>query len=410
MSGSKRKDVLSPPENQRPSKMATTDTKSPISIEPGNWTQLVDSINGVHVKLDSIIKDKSTTDETIDKVVTDVDNLKQENTELKRLLKKAFSEIEQLRSQVDKLENYSRKNNLVISGLKEESTEDPVQVAKKLMKDKLGIEEPSNLDISVVHRFGSKSSGNPRPLLIRFGDRKSRDAVWAKRLKLKDSGVFVNPDVCRNTDERNKITRAIWRRGKELEEYDVKIVGGNIKVNGKVYQNLDLLPEPLKPKNVFTPTEGDVTLFFTKNSPLSNFYPCQIELDGVTYSCVEQYLWSHKAFVAGDRSAFDAIMDSSNPAEQKAIGRNITLDKEKWDETMYDAMNRAVRAKFHQNSELAEFLCNVESTVIAEANGNDKVWGCGFSMFNPKAFKQAEWTGKNKLGKILVDVRELLKV
>ena len=53
-----------------------------------------------------------------------------------------------------------------------------------------------------------------------------------------------------------------------------------IILNGKTYtkDKLNELPDPLKLENIFIPSQGGITGFFMRNSPLSNFYLCSFEV------------------------------------------------------------------------------------------------------------------------------------
>lgn len=50
-------------------------------------------------------------------------------------------------------------------------------------------------DIEVAHRPGPTSSTNPRPILVRFFDRKKPDEILRNRHKLKGEGVVIGEDL-----------------------------------------------------------------------------------------------------------------------------------------------------------------------------------------------------------------------
>ena len=60
-------------------------------------------------------------------------------------------------------------------------------------------------------------------------------------------------------------------------------------------------------------------------------------------------------------------------------------------------MRKAVLAKFKQNEEIKKILLSTGDEIIVENTTNDHYWGCG-----------KDGSGKNMLGKILVEVREKL--
>ena len=74
------------------------------------------------------------------------------------------------------------------------------------------------------------------------------------------------------------------------------------------------------------------TFFFGKDSPFSQWHPAQFEVDGVTYNCAEQYMMHQKAVLFGDDAMATKILKSSDPKEQKALGRMVSnFDPDKWD-------------------------------------------------------------------------------
>ena len=64
-------------------------------------------------------------------------------------------------------------------------------------------------------------------------------------------------------------------------------------------------------------------------------------------------------------------------------------------------------AKFQQNTKLANFLKMTGETSLIEARKDDKFWGAGVAHSDPQ-IKLDKYPGKNKLGKILMDIRAKL--
>lgn len=101
------------------------------------------------------------------------------------------------RCEMDKLEQYQRKDNLCIYGLEEESdeTEEVVEAKVVELAADIGVTlVPDN--ISIAHRLG-KPQGRSRPVIIRFCHRKKRNEMLKKRveLKKKQRKVYVNEDL-----------------------------------------------------------------------------------------------------------------------------------------------------------------------------------------------------------------------
>ena len=69
-----------------------------------------------------------------------------------------------------------------------------------------------------------------------------------------------------------------------------------------------------------------------------------------------------------------------------------------WDDKKDNVMFEALRAKFTQHPELGQMLRDTGNAKIIEHTENDAYWGDG-----------GDGKGKNKLGKILMKVREELR-
>ncbi|UIS24762.1 YbiA [Stenotrophomonas phage vB_SmaS-AXL_1] len=151
------------------------------------------------------------------------------------------------------------------------------------------------------------------------------------------------------------------------------------------------------------------TLFY--GGVFSQWYPSPMVIDGVEYGCAEQYMMAQKARVFGDEQALDEIMATSNPAEQKAIGRRVKgFDRRQWDSVSRDVVMRASLAKFTSDPKLRAQLLLTEGTLLVEASPTDVIWGIGLDERDPRCHDPSEWRGTNWLGQVLTDLRENLAV
>ena len=69
-----------------------------------------------------------------------------------------------------------------------------------------------------------------------------------------------------------------------------------------------------------------------------------------------------------------------------------------WDNLKDNVMYEVIKAKFTQHGELRVLLVETNDAIIIEHTENDNYWGDG-----------GDGKGKNRLGKILMKVREELK-
>ena len=126
---------------------------------------------------------------------------------------------------------------------------------------------------------------------------------------------------------------------------------------------------------------------------LSNFYPVDIEYEGILYPSVEH---AYQAAKTTDINEKLIISKLSTALEAKHHGYKTQL-KENWDDIKIDIMFELLKLKF-QNDELKMQLIQTKDKYIEETNTwGDKFWGvCGT-------------IGHNHLGQLLMKVRaELL--
>ncbi len=137
--------------------------------------------------------------------------------------------------------------------------------------------------------------------------------------------------------------------------------------------------------------------FYRVNDPygcFSNFAPYGFELDGFYWRTVEHYFQAQKF---EDIDLQDKIRTTISPMEVALIGRDKSNPLRKdWEQIKDDVMRRAVLEKFKQNEELKKILLDTNDALLIEHTKNDSYWADG-----------GDGTGKNKLGIILMEVRNI---
>ncbi len=101
------------------------------------------------------------------------------------------------------------------------------------------------------------------------------------------------------------------------------------------------------------------------------------------------------------------ILRASDPKACKDLGRLVKgFDSKVWDKVCYDVVKAGNRAKFAQNEALRDALLATGDAILAEAAPNDKKWGIVMTAAVAEKTPQADWNGKNLLGKVLMELRE----
>lgn len=150
---------------------------------------------------------------------------------------------------------------------------------------------------------------------------------------------------------------------------------------------------------------GNFELFY--GGPFSQWYPSTFTVDGVKYNTAEQYMMAMKAYYFNDYAAYDAIMKTNDPSEQKAIGRTVkNFNVEAWNAVSRGFVYKANMAKFSQDKFLLKVLLNTGDKELVEASPYDRIWGVGRSAVDPKILDKANWLGTNWLGEVLMKVRK----
>ena len=84
--------------------------------------------------------------------------------------KKQKSQIHQLNKELLYLKAYSRRENLIITGIPEaqDATEDTLKVLQNFMAHKLNVSDEANIDFQRVLRLGKPKHKGPRAMIARF--------------------------------------------------------------------------------------------------------------------------------------------------------------------------------------------------------------------------------------------------
>ena len=101
-------------------------------------------------------------------------------------------------NQINDLEQYGRRNNLIIYGLNSdnryESSQETAEGIAGVISDKLGL-NVSPLDIDIAHRLGKFQEGTSRPVIAKFVQRQMKNTIMKNVKYLKNTRISINEDL-----------------------------------------------------------------------------------------------------------------------------------------------------------------------------------------------------------------------
>ncbi len=143
-----------------------------------------------------------------------------------------------------------------------------------------------------------------------------------------------------------------------------------------------------------------ILFYGSKSKPygcFSNFSPHGFELDGVWWPTSEHYFQAQK--FAGTPFA-DQVRQKPTPNEAAKMGRRRSLPlRPDWNEVKDHIMLQGVLRKFETHEDIRVVLLATGDEQLVENAPRDYYWGC-----------DANGSGQNKLGQVLMQVRTLLRI
>ena len=380
-----------------------------ITLETEN-SSLKGSLDFAYEKIDDLEKRDKEQAEMIQLAHLKIEEIKSDNTRIK-------VDAEKNKERNIKAEAYSRRQNLRFEGIPSNKTETNTQCRNRvydILRRNLGIEDAEErIIIEKCHRDKKYPKQEPASILVRFLSLRDRQEIWEKRdnvNKNRANKIFINEDFPQEVERKRAFLRPYLKAAYASNRRAV-MNGDTLVIESERYtvDTLHLLPDELKPEKVVVQTKNNVTTFFRSDAYLSNFHPSHFEIDKTHYCCVEQYYMAKKAEKFNDKTNKEKIMTSTNPREINYFGKQIkNIDQNIWRESAEAIMYEGVKAKFAQNDNLKSLLLETGNATLAEASPYDKFWGIGISMTDEKKYTESNWTGTNKLGRILMKCREEL--
>lgn len=133
--------------------------------------------------------------------------------------------------------------------------------------------------------------------------------------------------------------------------------------------------------------------FSGANRFLSNFWPCEVELDAEVYRTVEH---AYQAAKTLDLQARAYIRQQPTPGRAKKLGREVE-QRPNWEDMKVAVMRMLLRQKFQDPVLRAKLLGTGDCGLMEGNNWGDRFWGV------------CRGKGENWLGVLLMQVREEIR-
>lgn len=211
--------------------------------------QVLEEADDIKKSLDFLSQDVNDIKMKQDKIL----NLVQEVTELRVRIVERDKKIAELEKKVEDLEQYSRLNDVIVTGLKIKPRSYAHAVAARNEEDP-GELEVSSAEQQVVAFLASKNihlnvdtieACHPLPMkrnimpavILRFANRKNKVALMKQGKKLKGTNVYLNDHLTKRNADIAKKARLLRKQNK---------IQNTWVMNCKVYIKLNGLPEEAK--------------------------------------------------------------------------------------------------------------------------------------------------------------------
>ena len=175
-------------------------------------------------KLRQVINPKPLTNK-LDTLTKQISQLNERLEKKDKYIAALEARLSSCETDLDQLEQYSRRTNLRFFGIPESETgENTNGKLLSIVNESMGVTPPIvSADVVTSHRLGRRVPGadiqtRPRPVIVKFATAHVRDVVIRARRRLRESGdgptVYVNEDLTRRRAALAKKTRQLKKSRK----------------------------------------------------------------------------------------------------------------------------------------------------------------------------------------------------
>ena len=156
---------------------------------------VTESIQNLSDRFDEYEEERRKQNEKIKSLEEKIENLENDNASLSK--------------NIDDLEQYSRRNCLLLHGVKETDDESTDDITIKTLREEIGVEVREE-DLDRTHRIGkgNRNDGRARPIIIKFARYAVRKTVYDNKKKLKGKNFLITESLTENRVKVLKATQA----------------------------------------------------------------------------------------------------------------------------------------------------------------------------------------------------------
>lgn len=228
---------------------------------------------------------------------TSINELRTQMNELSNECKTLRHENYELKRQCDSVESYTRRDNLIFYGIKENNDESSTAcelAVRDFMKTSLGITHVDDIRFVRCHRLKATRSDNIRPIIVRFREFHEREMVWKKlRVLPKKSKFYLSEDFPKSViHNRKKLLPIFMHARTKHNKRDVSLKKDTLNICGNMYtvKNISSLKDDLNPMR-FSRKSNDESLVFggslSEFEPLSNWGKTPVKYKDITFPSLE---------------------------------------------------------------------------------------------------------------------------
>ena len=139
-----------------------------------------------------------------------------------------------------------------------------------------------NMLIKQCKRLGRYQDNKSRSVSVELQLKQHADFVIENKKSL-GSGIFIDREYSDDVERRRKSLRPVLKAAQELKDFKkkCKLDGDHLVIHGKCFslENLHNLPKELDVFKITSKSNSNTRGFFGELNPLSNFHPCNFEVN-----------------------------------------------------------------------------------------------------------------------------------